>query len=195
MGKVRAYGEHRDWTEREIQYLQEACERGTPQSYIAKVLGRTVSSVKSKRIKLGLGGMQECIDMLNLSEVAYLVGADRTSIFKTWIDNGLKARRKANFLFCHESDLFEFMKEHPHLWVAMECDYDFFKNQKWFIKRYNKEVAGEYKLSLHQKYKKWSAYELSRAKMLKRRGLTCREIAKEIGRTEMSVQHKLRRCI
>lgn len=47
------------WTEGDVQYLKDACERGERDIDIAKALGRSIKGVERKRYKLGLKKIHE----------------------------------------------------------------------------------------------------------------------------------------
>ena len=92
LGKVRMYGSHRVWTQDEVEKLRILCEEKT-QSGIAKELGRSIQSVKSKRIELGIASFTDQTDKLSMKQIAELVGVDKSTIGKVWTKYGLRFRR------------------------------------------------------------------------------------------------------
>lgn len=188
MGAVRKYGRHRAWTQEEIEKLRELSEEKT-KSGIAKELGRSCQSVNSKRIELGIASFTAQTDKLNMRQIAELVGVDGRTIGKVWVKHGLRFRKVGCYKVISESRLLSFMKEHPELWKASKCDYHFFCRHKWFRERLENEKSGIDQGTHYQNMRFWTGAEISHMQMLKRRGLTHEEIAKELGRTKRAVDH------
>lgn len=188
MGEIRKYGEHRRWTKEEEKRLCQLCEEKT-KSGIAKELGRSRQSVNSKRIELGIASFTEQTDKLSMKQIAELVGVDSSTIGKVWTNHGLRFRKVGRYKIISEDRLLSFMQEHPELWKASKCDYHFFCRHKWFMERLENEKSGIDNGTHYQNMRFWTGTEISRMKMLKRRGLTHGEIAKELGRTKRAVDH------
>lgn len=188
MGEIRKYGEHRRWTKEEEKRLCQLCEEKT-KSGIAKELGRSRQSVNSKRIELGIASFTEQTDKLSMKQIAELVGVDNSTIGKVWTNHGLRFRKVGQYKVISEDRLLSFMQEHPEFWKASKCDYHFFCRHKWFMERLENEKSGIDNGTHYQNMRLWTGTEISRMKMLKRRGLTHGEIAKELGRTKSAVDH------
>ena len=188
MGTVRNYSPHRPWTKEEEQKLIELSEYKT-QSGIAKELGRSVQSVKCKRSRMGIDSYINQTDRLTMSDVSRLVGIDLKSISTTWRKYGLRFRRNGPFMTIGEDSLVKFMQDNPNLWKASKCDYYFFCRYKWFKKRLEDEKAGIDTGDHYQNKRSWSDYDISRFKMLKKKGYSHREIAEELGRTKLAIDH------
>lgn len=184
MGQIRKYAKHKPWTLEEINKLELFCEKGYSPTAIAKNLGRTASSVKCKRIQLGLSGMKESIDRLSITDVAELCGVCKDSVNRTWINRGLKTRKSGGMRFVQEKDLFSFMQQNTDLWNASDCDEYFFSGKKWFIDKLSEEKATGKR---RKTSKKWTEYEKARVQMLWQRGLGYGEIAQRMDRTKHSV--------
>ena len=188
MGEIRKYGEHRRWTKEEEKRLCQLCEEKT-KSGIAKELGRSRQSVNSKRIELGIASFTEQTDKLSMKQIAELVGVDSSTIGKVWTNHGLRFRKVGQYKVISEDRLLSFMQEHPEFWKASKCDYHFFCRHKWFMERLKNEKSGIDNGTHYQNMRFWTGAEISRMKMLKRRGLTHKEIANELGRTKKAVDH------
>lgn len=188
MGEIRKYGEHRRWTKEEEKRLCQLCEEKT-KSGIAKELGRSRQSVNSKRIELGIASFTDQTDKLSMKQIAELVGVDNSTIGKVWTNHGLRFRKVGQYKVISEDRLLSFMQEHPEFWKASKCDYHFFCRHKWFMERLENEKSGIDNGTHYQNMRLWTGTEISRMKMLKRRGLTHGEIAKELGRTKSAVDH------
>lgn len=188
MGEIRNYGPHRPWTKEEEQKLIELSELKT-QSGIAKALGRSESSVRNKRKRMGLESYTNQTDRLTMTDVARLVGVDLASIGKTWKKYGLKFRKNGHYMTVSEENLIKFMKTNPKLWKASKCDYYYFGQYKWFQDRLENEKAGLDVGDHYQNKKSWSAYEIGKFKLLKQKGYTHKEIAQKLGRTKISIDH------
>lgn len=186
MGKVRDYSPHRKWTYEEEQRLIELSEK-KPQKEIAKELNRSVQSVKSKRQRMGLEPFIVQTEKLTASDVARLIGVDRSSITRTWKKHGLRFFKKGPFRVVSEEALVNFMKSHTELWRASKCDYYFFYHYDWFMEKLNREKSGEDCGNQYTTRKEWSTYDVSRFKMLKSRGFSHQEIALQLCRTKRSI--------
>ena len=179
---------YKKWTPEEEEKLRVLSEKLT-KGEIARRLKRSVGSVSTKRRNMGISCFKEQTDLLTGIAVSELVGAHSTSIYKTWCNNGLEMKKIGGYKVTDEKTLVNFMQERPDLWKASECDYYFFCRYKWFTDRLERERAGLDKGNRYTNTRRWTEKEISRAKMLKRRGLTHREIGAELGRTKQSIDH------
>ena len=193
MGEVREYTSHRRWTKEEEQLLIELSEVMT-KSGIAKKLGRSVSSVNNKRRKMGLLSFSDQTDKLTITQIAELVGVDKKTVSTTWRKYGMRFRTVGYFKVTTEQALVNFMRKHPELWKASKCDYYFFCQHKWFIERLENERSGLDAGNHYLNRRPWTSLEISRMHMLKKRGITHKEIADELGRTEQAIDHMVMRC-
>ena len=184
MGTVRKYSKHRAWTLEEINRLERMCEKGLPQETIAQALGRTVASVKSKRIALDLPGMKDSLDRLTMTDISILCGVSKYSVNKTWVRSGLVTRKYGGVRHTSEKILFDFMQNNQDLWNAADCDKYFFQNQKWFADKLKSERTDGEK---RKTYEFWTEYEKARIRMLWQRGFSYREISGKMGRSFQSV--------
>ena len=188
MSKVKKRGKYKVWTRKEEKILLKDCERKSV-GEIAKKLKRSESSVQRKRKRMGLYGFMESTDMLNTVQISEITGSCQSSIRGTWQNKGLQLQKVGQYRVTTEENLINFMQEHPELWTASRCDYYYFSKYKWFCERLERERAG-LEISEHErKLKKWTARDISRVKMLKNRGFTNKDIAKELGRTKCSIDH------
>lgn len=180
--------EKRYWTKEEENQLIKLAETKLD-SEIAKIMKRTKSSIKGKRLRMEIPCFVEQRDILMGSEIAELVGEHTTSIYKTWVMKGLHLKAKGPYKTVSEKQFIKFMKEHPELWKASKCDYYYFCRFQWFKDRLEQEKAGNEKYNHYKNIRKWTEKDISRMKMLKRRGMTHLEIAKEMGRTRRAIDH------
>lgn len=160
------------------------CEKGLPQETIAQSLGRTVASVKSKRIALDLPGMKDSLDRLTMTDISILCGISKDSVNKTWVRRGLATRKYGGVRHTSEKILFDFMQNNQDLWNAADCDKHFFQNQKWFADKLKSERTDGEK---RKTYEFWTEYEKARIRMLWQRGFSYREISGKMGRSFQSV--------
>lgn len=137
----------RFWTKEENEYLIKNVGYLTT-ARIAKNLGKTYRSVIDRRQKLKIGSYRENMEHLTLTDVAELVGRDKSTVRFTWFKNGLQWQRKGKYIVIKEENLCKFMKENPRYWKATECDRYFFRRYEWFEKRWKEE-------SLQHHYEKW----------------------------------------
>lgn len=184
----RTYKGRRYWTKEEEELLIKLCENQT-QSAIAKELNRSVQSIKGKRLSMNIDSFTVQTDLINLTDVARLVGVDPSSVAKTWRKHGLRLVKKGRFRCVSENALANFMKKHTNLWRATKCDYHFFCRYKWFIQKLENEKSGVDCGTVQNTRRDWTMYEISRFKMLKNRGFTHSQIAAELGRTKRAIDH------
>ena len=178
----------RKWTEQEEEQFLKLSEKYS-QTKIARKLNRSVASVKGKRIRMNIDCFSEQTDKLNITQISEITGIQKGSISKTWRKYGLKLKKEGCFSVISENELIDFMKSHPELWKASDCDYYFFYRFDWFIERLEKEKSGIDELSHYRNRKSWTELDISRFNMLKSRGLTHNQIAAELGRTKNAVDH------
>lgn len=193
MGEIRKYGSHKYWTEEEEKQLRRLSKKKTS-FQIAKIMGRTKSSVDCKRKRMMIPDCINATDKIIAKQVGYLVGQHEKSIYNRWKKAGLPIKPfGANYYVISEKELVDFMQEHHELWRASQCDYDFFRKYAWFEKRLQDERNGTDTISHYRNRREWTPYETSTVKMLWKRGKTAMEIAEEVGRSRMAIYHKIRR--
>ena len=86
--------------------------------------------------------------------------------------------------YATEEEILKYMKNHPDCYDARNADYYLFYRHKWFLEKLEKDRKKTVKTKV-----RWTDYEKNRAKILKKRGLSYREIAEELGRTRKAVIH------
>ena len=190
MEEKRAY---RIWTEEEEKKLRKLSKTMTA-TQIANVLGRSKNSIDCKRKKMNIQDCMTTTDCITANQVGVLVGQFRTNIYRRWSKAGLPLKKMGTkFKVISEKQLIKFMKEHYELWRASQCDYDFFCKYDWFLERLKAERNGTDTIDAYRKRKEWTPYELSRVKMLWKRGKSGNEIAEEVGRSRMAIYHQIRK--
>lgn len=192
MGEVRKYSRRRSWTKEEERILLRDYERKSV-SEIAKKLNRSESSIHCKRKRMGLYCFRESTDKLNTCQVAEIIGISQSGVSHTWMRKGLKFQKVGGYKVVTEETLVKFMQEHPELWKASKCDYYFFCRYKWFKDRLQRENAGIEKYDHYKDLRRWTDKDISRVRMLMKRGFSNKEIAEEIGRTKYATDHVCRR--
>lgn len=188
IGATRKYGKHKKWTEEEIEKLKQLREKYT-KADIAKKLGRTPSSISNKVRELGLGGLMDNTEKWSFEMIAEAVGVNRSTIRTTWVKHGLKFQRRQNYCLVEEREFLRFMKENPDRWSALKCDYYMFYRHEWFMQKYEREKKDNLNIITKDRSDRWSDYEIQQFKSMKRRGFTHKQIACELGRTKLAVDH------
>ena len=192
MGKVRGYGKHTYWTEEEVETLRRLSRKKSCQE-IAEIMGRSKASVNCKRNRMQMSNYLYETDKITARQLSFLVGQHNKSIHNRWKKAGLPLQSYGkNLKVITEKELVAFMQEHNELWRASQCDYDFFCKYDWFLERLKREREGTDTIDRYRDRRVWTDYELSKVKMLWKRGLSYTEIAKKVGRTRMAVYHKIR---
>lgn len=188
MGEVRKYGKHTKWTKEEEEHLRILCETKTDGG-AARILKRSRSSVRCKRIRMGITSYTDQTEKINATQISELVGVDKSSITKTWVKKGFNLQLVGGYKVASEEQLVKFMKEHPQLWKASKCDYYFFCRYKWFKDRLEREKAGLEQYDRYKDFRRWTDKEISRVRMFKQKGLSHEEIAKKVGRSKQAIDH------
>ena len=157
-------------------------------------MGRTRKSIDSKRHRLGISDCINSTDNIVAKQIGKLVGQHEKSIYNRWKKNGLPLKPfGTRYYVINEKELVKFMQEHHELWRASQCDYYFFCKYDWFLERLKKERDGTDTINYCRNRRPWTTYELSRAKMLWKKGLHYTEIAIKLGRTDMAAYHVVRK--
>jgi predicted transcriptional regulator len=85
-------GQKPNWTEKELLYLEESWGQVTTVT-IAKKLNRTVSAVKQKAIRRGLGPQIRSSAYISLVDISRAFKKEYSSIIEIWVkNNGLKLK-------------------------------------------------------------------------------------------------------
>lgn len=173
----------KNWTEKERIYLKNNWGMISTKC-ISKNLNRTVKAIRNQAQRMELGDAYDNVDGIPLGDIAYLVGKNPGDIYHTWVYiHGLKARKIHNCLkVVTDEELARFMQEHPSLWLASECDKAYFSEYEWF----NEALERERNLTIKPPRTKWNQEDTEMIATLRRRGLSFKEIAKKLNRTESS---------
>ena len=172
------------WTQQEIDRLNDLSENYT-KSDIARLMNRSASSVNNKRRQLEIDYFTNKTDMWTLTQVANAVGLDRSTISKIWCRNGLKSIKRGYYRMFHEEDVIKYMKSHLDGWNARRCDYYLFSRYSWFMKKWDKDRTAPIK------QREWTIRDVQRLDIMRKRGLSVKQIAIELNRTERSIKHRL----
>lgn len=171
------------WTKEEDAMLEALSEKFT-QSKVAKMIGRSKNAVGNRRKVLGIEPFTDTTDMYNFTQIAEMLGLHHSTISKVWVKNGFKYKKMGNKNYATEEEILKYMKNHPDCYDARNADYYLFYRHKWFLEKLEKDRKKTVKTKV-----RWTDYEKNRAKILKKRGLSYREIAEELGRTRKAVIH------
>lgn len=192
MGEVRRYAKHKYWTEEEVRTLRRLSKTKSSEQ-IAKIMGRSKSSVNNKRNRMQMSNYLSETDKFTARQLSFLVGQHNKSIHNRWKKAGLPLEDYGtNLKVIKEKELIAFMQEHHELWRASQCDYYFFCKYDWFLERLKREREGTDTIDRYRNRREWTDYELSKVKMLWKRGFNYKQIAEKVGRTKMAVYHKIR---
>lgn len=184
----------RKWTPEEFDLLQELWgHRTMPQ--IAKALNRTPEAVKIKISRLQLGTYESNSEFMNARQVSYMLGIDVHTVTDYWIPKlGLKCTKRAptgsrKFTYIKVTDLMRWLQDHQDKWDSRKLElYALGSEPEWLTAKRSGEF-GKPILGCH----KWTQREDDRLRMLFRKGLTDKQIAAELGRSEAGVGHRRQR--
>ena len=181
---ARKTAKRKKWTDKDVETLIRLREDYTKRD-IARIMKRSPSSISNKVRELELGGLMENTDKWNFQQVTEAIGCSKGVIHKTWVKHGLKYIKRGYYCLVSEEELTRFMQAHPELWDATKCDYYLFYKYPWFMKKLEEDKK---KTSSSKSYF-WTYYQKQQLIMLKRKGLTHKEIAEQIGKTKRAVDH------
>lgn len=184
MGKVRKYGKHKPWTEKDVERLVDLRNKYT-KSDLARILKRSPSAISNKVCELELGGLMDNTDRWTFTQITEAVGLSSGVVNKTWVKHGLKFTRRGNYCLVKESDLLDFMKTHTDLWTATKCDYYLFYQYPWFLQKLEQDKQ----IPFEQRKHYWTDYQKRQFELLARKGYTHQQIADAIGKTKRAVDH------
>ena len=172
------------WTEEEEKKLIRLSNKYT-QSDIAKKMNRSVRSIHEKLLSLNINGMltDRCDDW-TFTQITEMLGLGPRVVNTTFVKHGLKFQKRGRYCFVKEEDLIHFMKNNPNLWDATKVEYYIFSEYNWFLKKLEEDKKKSKSIS---KEYHWTDYEKQRFSILKRRGFTHEQIAKELGRSKKAV--------
>lgn len=132
-------------------------------AYIGKALGRTETAVLVKAKRLNLGCFKSNSDKVTVADVAEILDIDHKGVYRMIRLGKIKYQRKRI-----RNNSFQYF-----------FDYEYIVR---FAEQYQK-----------QNFKRWTPFEESRLKHLVSRGLTYKQIGKELGRSENAIEKKIRR--
>ena len=178
------------WTEDQIRYLEENWGRASMETMV-KRLGRTPIAIQRQAYdKLHLGSCVNGSDYITVAEFCRLSGISRNRIFGS-IFTSLKfpiLRKKILNRRIYYVDLEKaerWMEEHQDLYNGVPVSESLFADDPTWLRA--KKQRDRQQVSCVE-MKKWTAEELSRLKMLLRRGMPFPDLAKEFKVTENQVR-------
>lgn len=179
------------WTEKEDFYLEEKWGR-TSIKKICRILNRTESSVMHRARKKKLGGIYKTGDYYLATDVARILGVNKTTVCY-WIKNkGLKANRvkyiSQERLLIEHSDLLKWLEENPKRWTANRLEFYALGLEPEWLKE-------KRRVDLNKKYamEGYTDEEDQRIISLYKMDYKIKDIAEEVGRTEDMIKHRLKK--
>lgn len=181
----------RYWTQEEKDFVYDNWGEMTIK-YIARKLNRSTTSIVRFAEREHLGGAVFNDLFLSTVEASEIIGVDPKTII-TWIDTKqLKARKKAikkrRIYQIDPTDFKDFLRDNQDKWKATNLQEGFFDDNQceWLI---NKKERDNNPIAIKSK-SLWTIKEQLKLQSLVQQGLTNREIAKILNRTQLSVQRK-----
>ena len=185
-------GRGKKWSKSEINYLHENWGRVTL-NYLSIRLKRTKIAVNLKAKRTKLGAITRADEYLTANQVAVLLNIDRHTVGR-WIQNhNLKADNKImlfkkRFWLIKHYDLCKWLKNNQDRFDSRKIEYfGLGYEPSWLqAKRLrDKELP-------KNRFKKWTALEVQRI-IINSKDMKYREIAKLMGRSCNSIDHKINR--
>lgn len=178
------------WTEQEIAYLRDHIGN-TKISTIAKKLERSETAVILKMKRLGIANTKEHTGLMTSGELAKILDVDRATI-RGWIErHGLPIKKRVpriekTFSFVDNEEFWSWARKHKD-------KVDFSKIERNSIPpepEWVDSLRFDNKQYQKKAYKQWTTKEDMRLRELQNKGMTKREIAKELGRSVISVERR-----
>ena len=148
---------------------------------------RTKAAIQRKAFSMGCTSYRESRENITVTQLAECMGVHRTQVFKIWIPQGLKVKKsgltKNRFVEVEPKEWWKFAE-------INRGKIDFSKYDEGSIIPEPKWVKEELKNPSYKR-KYWTAHDVARLKVLKQKGLTYSQIAKELNTTSSAVQKKL----
>ncbi len=190
------------WTATDVDFLRGAFGRCS-YAEIARQLGRSENAVKVKAMRLGL--RQRRRQDLTPSQIGRMLCTCSKRV-KGWIRKGWLPARLApvpgkKIHLVAREDLVAFLRAHPEEWDARQCPD--LHLRLGLRPRCRNPYPGQRPLWLKEKLaadqrrrrrgKRWTPDEDTELARLLRRGLTYKEVAVRLGRTEVAIDHRVHR--
>jgi len=184
------------WSNEEIEYLKDGAGF-TKVSTIAKNLGRSYQSVILKMKRLNVYNTKTQTGMLNMNELANILGVDRKTVEGWVVRHGLKCKRrvtkeeKAFFLISPE-DFWDWAESHKEKVQFTDIEpYILAPEPSWVNKERRKEL--ENSLKKKRKYQAWTTNADKELLKLREEGLTYKKIGEIMNRSAISVERRYKR--
>ena len=185
--------DRRKWTKEEEILLADLWGTVSIET-IAKNMKRTVFSLKVKAVRMGLGPMiKHNYELITVSDMSDLLHVSRDRITTTWVDLGLKLKKKRlttnkKYYVIIWDDLIDFLEKNQNEWDSRYVEkYMLGTEPEWLKEKRSRDIQ-ENPLW----YRKWIEEEITQAENLFKSGKSYAEIAEIINRSEASVANLLR---
>ena len=184
------------WTEEEYNQLREYWGTfSTPT--IAKKMGRTVCTIKSKAAQLGLGRQTDNSDLVSLNSILIEIGFKKTRSWHTkkLIKAGLPIHTqrvdKQSIRMVDIDEFWDFLKNHPGIIDFSKLEeYTFGCEPEWVKNRRSNDY--QRKKLMHSRYEQWTEQEEKELVLLvKSQNYTYFDISKKLRRSEHSILRRL----
>ena len=191
--KITLIQDRREWTKEEEEELRELWGYQTIET-IAKKLKRTIFSLKVKAIRMNLGSMiDNNYELLTISDISELLNVSRDRISTTWVDLGLKLKKKSltenkSYYTITLEELIKFLKENQNEWDSRNLELIILGNEPEWLKEKRRRDIKENPLW----YRRWTIEEIKQAENMFKSGTDYSTIASFIERSESSVANLLR---
>lgn len=185
-----------NYTEEENDFIEEHAPTRTIQ-WIAQQLNRPIHGLRAHMIKLGVGDLHMESGTYSASALAEAIGVSHETV-RRWVnEKGLVGRKKSRYTGVNRRNMhYHIAAEDFWRWAAKNKDLvEFNKFEKNALPPEPNWVQEERKKQFYNppKQRIWTPEEDERAWELYYKGLKQREIAEEMGRTQNSVERRLKR--
>ena len=182
----------RPWTKEDDELLKEYWGQ-TSYDTLSKRMNRSIVSLKNRAKVLGLDSMMKASGLMLVSDVSEMMGVSREVVSRRWRKLGLRFHQKKitdkkHYYYIDIDELIEFLKNHPDVWDSRKVEpYTLGGESGWVLEKRKKDRDLQ-KIA----HRRWTEEEIDRAEFLLGRGMSYKEIAQDLNRTELAVTVLLR---
>lgn len=185
----------RYWRPEEIEQLQELWGTKTIPK-IAKILGRSVHSIKVKSTRLHLGAFKHSSEYLTANQVAVLMGVDRHAVTDYWIARlnlpykAIAPLGKQKFKYIKLLDLISWLQTHPTVWDSRRLEmFALGEEPDWLKEKRRLDSQAPAK-----RLQNWTpADDRQLISLFKLGGRTNQQMGEILGRSAAAIEHRLMR--
>lgn len=185
-------GQGKKWSESEINYLNEHWGKNTLFG-LSIHFKRTKVAIHIKAKRMNLGAITRADEYMTANQVAVLLKVDRHTVIRWIISHNLKAERevmlfKRRLWMIKHCDLCKWLKNNQNRFDSKKIELFGLVYEPLWLQEKRKKDRGLPK----NRFKKWTDLEVQRI-IINSEDMKYKEIAQLMGRSYISIDHKINR--